>query len=82
MIRAVIDSLLVQYISNPFLTYSGGSAVPGRMGAVAGRPPGKIHSSAQLLFDIEMTIYEQKIFSGPPMSNLCMGGLFKQCWRC
>lgn len=70
MIRGVVDSLLAQCISNRFLTHSGGTAISSIIGAVAGRPHGKIRLSAQLPFDIEVAIYGQKPFSRPPISTV------------
>ena len=70
IIRGVLDSLLAQCKSNPFLTHSGGAAVSGSIGAVAMRPHGKIRSSAQLPFDIEI---EQNPFLGPPISTCAWG---------
>lgn len=60
-------------MSNPFLTHSGDAALSGSIGAVAMRPHGKIRSSAQLPFDIEVAIYEQKLFLGPPISTCAWG---------
>ena len=76
MIRGVIDSLLVQCISNPFLTHSGGSAIPRRIGAVTRRPHGKIRRPSCLLI-LRMPVYEQKIFFGAPdVKPVHWGGVY------
>lgn len=73
MIRGVVDSLLAQYISKPFLTHSGDAAVSGSISAVAMRPHGNIRLSVQLPFDIEIASYEKTPFSGPPISACAWG---------